>query len=341
MWLMHMTLQIVCCSNGWDRHVCDMTHSRRNSFVGSLSTRLFHISNVTHPHDPSNSVSLEWPGKTWRIYVCNVTCSDLWDDSYTCVTWLIYTYATWLIHTCDVTCPYVSWDSFIRWLDFRTCDASHANVPGDSFIRVTWRQSFKRVMWLVHTCDVTHANVWQWLSFFQEEWDDFRHRLNESSHTFESERVTMTLSNVWLDSFKPWRESPQSSWTGDTYPENTLQKSSNLSTKRVVKKGLVKKGPIRCTRSVFWMCAWNVLTHVRDMTPLATVGLDDSLRSRCCFASSMSVPWLLHLCNTTPLTANAGLVCGLCIRYTQKGAICCCQDGLFFVFGYMCVIVLT
>jgi len=72
-----MTLQIVCCSNGWDRHVCDMTSSRRNSFVGSLSTRFFHISNVTHPHGPSNSVSLEWPGKTRRIYVCNMTCSDL------------------------------------------------------------------------------------------------------------------------------------------------------------------------------------------------------------------------------------------------------------------------
>ena len=266
---------------------------------------------------------------TWPVQICDMTHTHVWRDSFTRVRHDSFTRVTWLVHTCHGTHPYV-------WLDFHTCDVSHANVPGDSFIRVTWRQSFKRVMWLVHTCDVTHANVWQWLSFLQEEWDDYRHRLNESSHTFESERVTMTLSNVWLDSFKPWRESPQSSWTGYTYPENTLQKSSNLSTKRVV-----KKGPIRCTRSVFWMCAWNVLTHVRDMTPLATVGLDDSLRSRCCFASSMSVPWLLHLCNTTPLTANAGLVCGLCIRYTQKGAICCCQDGLFFVFGYMCVIVLT
>ena len=156
------------------------------SFVGSLSTRLFHISNVTHPYDPSNSVSLEWPGKTWRIYVCNVTCLDLWHDSYTCVTWLICTCVTWLIYTCDV-------DLFIRvtWrIDMRdvtsicvtwrihTCDMIHAYA---------WCDSCKRMMWLVHKCDVTHPYMWHdsckcmtWL--------------------FQTNHVT--LSNVWRYSFK-------------------------------------------------------------------------------------------------------------------------------------------
>jgi len=100
---------------------------------------------------------------TWIVYVCDMTLSYVWHDSFIC--------ATRLIHMCDMTHSYVWHDSFMRliealcfpvgkcdmtlwilmkWL-FHMCDRTHSYVWQDSFICVTWP---------IHMCDVTHSYVW-------------------------------------------------------------------------------------------------------------------------------------------------------------------------------------
>jgi len=69
-------------------------------------------------------------------------------------------------------------DSFIRvtWL-IHMCDVTHSYVWHDSFIRVTWP---------IHMCDMTHSYVWH----------DSCIRVTWLIHTSD-----MTLSDVWHDSF--------------------------------------------------------------------------------------------------------------------------------------------
>ena len=74
-------------------------------------------------------------------YVCDMTHSYVWRDSFICV--------TWLLHMCDMTPSHVWHDSFIRviWL-FHMCDMTPLYARSNSFIRVTW---------LIHTSDITHT----------------------------------------------------------------------------------------------------------------------------------------------------------------------------------------
>jgi len=87
----------------------------------------------------------------WRIHMCHVTRSYVWDVSFICV--------TWLIHMCDLTHSYVWHDSFIcvTWLStWNTLDLERlgklknilcvsAACQHDAFICVTW---------LIHTCEI-------------------------------------------------------------------------------------------------------------------------------------------------------------------------------------------
>ena len=103
------------------------------------------------------------------------------------------------INVCDVTRPHVCnvtlmneschslritcclWhDSFTRvtWL-IHTCDMTHSQGGHDSFTRVTWR---------IHTCDMTHSHVWH---------DSFT-RVTWLIHTSD-----MTHSHMWHDTFTP------------------------------------------------------------------------------------------------------------------------------------------
>ena len=101
------------------------------------------------------------------VYMCDMTHSCVWHDSFIRVTWLIHVWhdsficVTWLIHMCAMTHSYMSHNSFIcvTWL-IHMCDMTHSYV---------WHDSFICVPWLIHMCDMTHSYVWH-DSFICETW---------------------------------------------------------------------------------------------------------------------------------------------------------------------------
>ena len=96
---------------------------------------------------------------TWLIYMCDMTHSYVWLDSFICASHGVGCYealerqhllwhdlficATWLIymrpiHMCDMSRPFV-----------------HSCVR--AFICVTWHSN----VWLIHICDMTHCATWR------------------------------------------------------------------------------------------------------------------------------------------------------------------------------------
>jgi len=76
----------------------------------------------------------------WHIYMCDVTRSHVWHDSFTSV--------IWLVHMCDMTRSHVWHDSFTSV----TYDMSHSRVTW------RWRDVFTCVTWLIHVCDMSHSH---------------------------------------------------------------------------------------------------------------------------------------------------------------------------------------
>jgi len=111
--------------------------------------------------------------------MCDTTHSNVWHDSFICV--------TWLVHMRDMTHSYAWHDSFIcvTWLiqvrdmtypNHSLLPRAHSPTPSPmcymymrygSFICGIWSDSFIRVTWLIHcetwlidTCDMTHSYMW-------------------------------------------------------------------------------------------------------------------------------------------------------------------------------------
>ena len=93
----------------------------------------------------------------YDLFICDVTYSRVWHDSFTCVTWRIrmcdmtHSYvwhdscmcAIWLIHMCGMTHSYVWHDSFMM---------SHVTHMNESYHTYEWVMSH---IWISH---VTHMN---------------------------------------------------------------------------------------------------------------------------------------------------------------------------------------
>jgi len=100
---------------------------------------------VTH-HCVLSNVCVTWLVRMHEMiyFMRNLTCSQVWHDSFICV--------AWHIHMCDMTHSYVWHDSFICVTQLiHMCDMTHSYV---------WHNSFICVTWLIHMCDTTHSYVW-------------------------------------------------------------------------------------------------------------------------------------------------------------------------------------
>jgi len=165
---------------------CDMTQKRHGSWVGHDS----HVACLKGCAMTFLTLKfcVAWHVSVmWLIACDDINRSDVFNDSFICVTWLIHmcdmTHShvwhdsfIWLIHMCDMTHSHVWHDSFIcvTWL-IHMRDMTHSHVWHDSVIRVTWlihmcamtlsyvgQGLYICVTWLIHMCDVTYLHVW-WL----------------------------------------------------------------------------------------------------------------------------------------------------------------------------------
>jgi len=103
---------------------------------------------------------------TWLVFtwgICDVTVVCVWRDECMCMTWLIHVecMSEWAVtsHRCAMTrsrVRHVWHDSFVRstcltWL-IHMCDMTNSYLKRTSFTCVTW---------LIHACDMTHSYAWQ------------------------------------------------------------------------------------------------------------------------------------------------------------------------------------
>jgi len=85
------------------------------------------------------------PDHAASCYMCDMTRSYVWRDSFTCV--------TWLFHRRDVTHSYV-WRNSMIWVSFVWVDS----IIWVNFAEIV-KQAVTRVTWLMHMCDMTHSYV--------------------------------------------------------------------------------------------------------------------------------------------------------------------------------------
>ena len=184
----------------------DVTHSyvRRDTLIYISDIFLFVIS-TTHGY---TQLSCEWLISyicaKWLIHTCDMTHSYVWHDSFIRV--------TWLIHTCDMTHSYVWHDSLIRISDIFLFLVYTTRIYTrlSCYKRILYmfqHDSFIRVTWPIHTCDMTHLCVWH-DSFIRVTWLTYTCDMTRSYVCHDSFiRVTwlihtcaMTHSYVWHDS---------------------------------------------------------------------------------------------------------------------------------------------
>jgi len=186
----------------WLIHTCGMTHSYvwHDSFMCWAAAQLpflymcdmtqsliwlICVSAMAHSdvwHDSFICV-------TWLLHVCHLTRSYVWHDYFICLTWLIHVLiellpnvnfnicVAWLIHMCDMIHSYEWHDSFvsiyITWLPcmFNCCQRHFRSVTSPAHMCDMTRPYFwyavsRRMIWLIHTCDMTHFLCVTWHIFY-------------------------------------------------------------------------------------------------------------------------------------------------------------------------------
>jgi len=246
---------------------------------------------------------------TCLIYMCDMTHSYVWRDSFICVLVLS---AIWNLkfgdlmcvrmcvmtnYLCDMTHLYVWYDSFIcvTWL-IRMCDVTHLYVwwcypqfemwrpdvclyvrHDESFVwhmthLYVWHDSFICVTWLIHVCDMTHSYVWR-----------------------DSFICVLVLSAIWILEF------------GDLMCVRMCVMSNHMCD---MTHSYVSHDSFIC---VTW------LIHVCDMT-----------RSYVWHDSFICVTWLIHVCDMTHSCVwHDSFVCVTWLIYMCAGAIRNLEFGIW------------
>ena len=139
--------------------------------------------------------------------MCGMTHLHVWHESFTCVTWHIY--------TCDMNNSRVWQDWFTRatWLIYKcenhfTCNTTHLHVWHDLFhvsddsfschVPRHMRMSHQNTTWLIRMCDMTHSYLWHDSFISCVRWLILMWR---ATKTPQSAQSLKTHSYVWHDSF--------------------------------------------------------------------------------------------------------------------------------------------
>ena len=105
--------------------------------------------------------------RVWLIHMCDMTHSYVWQDSFICV--------SWLIHMCDMTHSVCDMTQCVTWLSVwhdSVCDMTkcviglsvwHDSIMFDMAHLYARHDSFIRMTWLIHMCDMTHSCL-TWLN---------------------------------------------------------------------------------------------------------------------------------------------------------------------------------
>jgi len=132
---------------------------------------------------------------TWLIYVCAMTHSYVWHDSFICVTWLIH--MCYMSNISTHSC--VTYQLMCVSQHINSCVWVMSNISTHSHINEschTYESTHSHINESCHTYESTHSHI------------------NESCHTYQLMCVTWVMSHthinscVWHDSFMcVWRDS--------------------------------------------------------------------------------------------------------------------------------------
>jgi len=207
-----------------------MTHSyfSPNSLIGDMThwqMWLTYVTWLTHICDITRSyvTCIKYRSTTCLLgFVCDMTHSNMWHDSFILVTWLTYVrhdplrYVKRLTHIWDkthscVTCPKCR--STTCKLFFHTCDMAHSYIWHDSFVQYTthsyiWRDSV--ICDMTHSCSTWLIQTWHSISIYYMWHDSFVFvtwliRTIQDQFTYVTwliqTRHSISIHYMWHDSF--------------------------------------------------------------------------------------------------------------------------------------------
>jgi len=222
-------------------------------------------------------------------FVCDMTHSYVWRDSFICVTWPICVCivtkklcVTWLIHMCDMThnqntefasdiCSSECWNMFL-------CDVRHSYVWHDAFVRATW---------LIYMCDVTHIHNTEFESCICS---------SECRNWFMCD---MAYSYVWHDAFI---------WA--TWLIHVWRDAQSANRVWILCAAVSAETGLRVT--------WGI--HMCDMTRIHMCGMADSYLWH---GSFICVTWRTIRAQSLSLRCRNRFTRGMAHWYVWQGAIIC------------------
>jgi len=127
-------------------HTCEQRVKPRKSH-GEFTCviLLIHMCDMTHLHVSHLWTAYQAARESQSVHTCDMTHSHVWQDLFTCVTWLIHMLTH--LHVSHLWTAYQAAKES-RWVHM--CDMTHSHA---------WHDSFTCVTWLIYTCHTCEQRV--------------------------------------------------------------------------------------------------------------------------------------------------------------------------------------